>query len=511
MRTVRRSSGGQGSSVFARAKSVRALTVVQKQHQQTEAWYRSILRSAPDGMLVMDGHGVIVQTNAQLETLFGYEEKELIGSHVEMLLPAAIRDMHGTKQGEFVASGCLDRTMASTLNLRGCHKNGSEFPVEIRLSQLPDIAGKVGAICAVIRDITERKCMEDALHAREYEFRALVENSPDAVLRYDLDCRCIYVNPAVERMTGIAAATLLGKTPIEGPINDVSLGEKQLACIRRVLATGVPSEIELTRAHADGAPHQYHLHFVPEHGPGGQVTSVLAVGRDISAHKLTEKILRDSRDIVRALAAHQETKHENERKELAYKIHEDLAQNLAALRMNISLLKMSGESAPHSLLLETMHDITDRSITRIRDIVSVLRPTVLDLGLIPALRWLIKDFKGFGFQFDLALQEEMLISDEASTLLFRAAQEAMLNIALHAAATHIYVSLVAVADVCRLVIRDNGCGFDPIAPRREGRFGLIRLTEQFHHMGGDLSIDSTPNQGTTLEILVPGFAEDALA
>jgi signal transduction histidine kinase len=108
----------------------------------------------------------------------------------------------------------------------------------------------------------------------------------------------------------------------------------------------------------------------------------------------------------------------------------------------------------------------------------------------------------------------MLICEEASTLLFRAAQEALLNIALHAAATHIYVSLVTVEDVCRLVIRDNGCGFDPTAPRRDGRFGrfgLIRLTEQFHHMGGDLSIDSTPDQGTTLEILVPCFAEDALS
>ncbi|HEY8905477.1 MAG TPA: PAS domain S-box protein, partial [Rhodoferax sp.] len=286
------------TSHLERQAQEQELKASREQLQQTEAWYRSILRSAPDGILVIDGHGVIVQTNAQLETLFGYEEKELIGSHVEMLVPAAIRNMHGTKRGKFVASGCLDRTMASTLNLRGCHKDGSEFPVEIRLSQLPDIDGRVGATCAVIRDITERKCMEDALHAREQEFRALVENSPDAVSRYDQDCRRTYLNPAVERMTGVPAATLLGKTPIEGPINEISLGEKQLACIQQVLLTGAPTEIELAWVHADGAPQQFHLHFVPEHDQDGQVTSVLAVGRDISAHKLAEKSLRDSRDIV---------------------------------------------------------------------------------------------------------------------------------------------------------------------------------------------------------------------
>jgi PAS domain S-box-containing protein len=480
-----------------------------EQLQLTAAWYRSILRCAPDGMLVIDGKGTIVHTNAQLETLFGYEERELIGRHLETLLPAAIRDMHAEKRCAFAMDDGADWPMASHINLRGCRKDGSEFPVEFSLSQLPDIAGRVRAICAVIRDITERKCMEDALHAREQEFRTLAENSPDAICRFDVCCRRTYVNPAVERITGIPAATLLRKTPIEDPIGNLGPCEKQLACIQQVLSTGIPAEIELTWVHADGTPRQFHLHFVPEHGRDGQVTSVLAVGRDISAQKLAETSLRESRDIVRALAAHQETKHENERKELAYKIHEDLAQNLAALNLNISLLEMSKESTSRAPQLATMHDLTERSITRIRDLVSALRPTELDLGLIPALHWLINDFKGFGFQFDLALQEEVSISDETSTLLFRAAQEALLNIALHAAATHIHVSLATVAGVCRLVVRDNGCGFDPTAPRRKGRFGLIRLTEQSHHLGGDLSIDSTPNQGTTLEILVPGFGDDA--
>jgi len=236
----------------------------------------------------------------------------------------------------------------------------------------------------------------------------------------------------------------------------------------------------------------------------GRPLRTLGTVQNITEAKLAEKRLRESRDIVRALAAHQETKHEKERKELAYQIHEDLAQNLAALRLNISLFEMSGESAPSAPLLKAMHDIADRSITRIRDIVSMLHPTVLDLGLVPALHWLTDDFKGFGFHFDLALPEDILISDEASTLLFRAAQEALLNIALHAAATHIHLSLATVAGVCRLVVRDNGCGFDPAAPRREGRFGLIRLTEQARYLGGDLSIDSSPDRGTALHIRVPG-------
>ena len=496
--------GGQAFLYTPHTEPAQLLAASPEQLQLTTAWYHSILRFTPDGLLVMDRHGVIVHTNAQLETLFGYEERELIGSHIEMLLPAAIRNTHVKKPVDFVAHG---RVEPSPL-LRGRRKDATEFPVDISLSHLPDSAGRVGDMCAVIRDITERVCAEEALHAREQTFRALVENSPDAVLRFDLNGRHTYANPAVERITGIPAQALLGKTPIEVMVNDHSLAEKQLACVQQVLLTGAATEVELAWIRADGALQQLHVHFVPEHGPDGQVTSVLAMGRDISARKLTEERLRSSRDMVRALAAHQEAKHESQRKELAYKIHEDLAQNLAALNLNLSLLKRNDDGDPHAPILKTLQDLTERSITRIRDIVSILRPTALNLGLVPALQWLINDFKGFGFQFDQALQEDILISEEASTLLFRAAQEALLNIALHAAATRIHVALTAQADICRLVVRDNGCGFDSTLPRREGRFGFIRLTEQFQHLGGDLSIDSAPGQGTTLEFLLPCFAED---
>jgi len=242
----------------------------------------------------------------------------------------------------------------------------------------------------------------------------------------------------------------------------------------------------------------------------GRPLRTLGTVQNITEAKLAEARLRKSRDIVRALAAHQETEHEKERRKLAYDIHEDLAQNLAALRLNISLFEMSAESIPGAHLLKTISAIADRSIVRIRDIVSVLRPTVLDLGLVPALHWLTDDFKGFGFQFDLALPEDILLNDEVSTFLFRAAREALLNVALHAAATHIHVSLNTVAGVCRLAVRDNGCGFDPAAPQREGSFGLIGLTEQARYLGGDLSIDSTPDQGTALEIRVPGLTGDIL-
>ncbi|MDO8775437.1 MAG: PAS domain S-box protein [Burkholderiaceae bacterium] len=352
--------------------------------------------------------------------------------------------------------------------------------------------------------ITEHKRLQAMIAQRESEFRTLIENSPDTVVRFDRQCRRIYCNPAILKLTGYCLADMMGKTIIESSPYPLKFSKALTALVQKVMDTGQPGEIDLYWEKM-ATPVYLQFRVNPEFDQTGRVVSALSIGRDVTALKLAQERLRKSHDILRALVAHQETEHEKERQDLVYQIHEDLAQNLAALRLNISLFEMSGDAASRAPLLKTMSAIAERSIVRIRDIVSMLRPTVLDLGLVPALQWLTDDFEGVGFQFELALQEDILLSNEVSTFLYRAAQEALINIALHAAATHIHLSLDTVADVCRLVVRDNGCGFDPATPRREDSFGLIRLTEQARHLGGYLSIDSTSDQGTALEIHVPAF------
>jgi PAS domain S-box-containing protein len=139
------------------------LEASQDQLKQTEEWYRSILLSAPDGMLVFDERGVIRQVNKQLVTMFGYTDGELQGSHIEMLLPPEAREHHVHQRTDLFAGGIVASPVDGTMNnLRGCRKDGLEFPVDVSLSRLPDLDGRVGAICASIRDISERKAVETA-------------------------------------------------------------------------------------------------------------------------------------------------------------------------------------------------------------------------------------------------------------------------------------------------------------------------------------------------------------
>lgn len=139
------------------------LEMSKEQLQQTEAWYRSILHSAPDGMLIVDSRGLIMQVNAQLERMFGYDGGELPGCHIEVLIPKSARADHVGQRNEFISSGLKDRRMARAANdLLGFRKDGSEFPVDVSLSRLPDLDGRGGAICAAVRDVTERQRMDTA-------------------------------------------------------------------------------------------------------------------------------------------------------------------------------------------------------------------------------------------------------------------------------------------------------------------------------------------------------------
>jgi len=353
----------------------------------------------------------------------------------------------------------------------------------------------------IMLDITERKRTEEQLMEARTRLLGVLNALPDMVWLKDTQGRYLACNPVFEEYLGFSESYILGKT--DDDFADASVARVWRDKDRLVMQAdqvGI-DEQELVFAR-DGHKALIETRKIPMHDAQGAVIGLLGIGRDITAFKQTEERLRKSHDILRALAAHKQSEREQVHKELAYKIHEDLAQNLAALQINLSLLERNNAAQACVSELQTINEISQRCITRIREIVSLLRPTVLDFGLVPALEWLVEDFKGIGFQFDVALQEDIGLSDEAATVLFRAAQEALLNVALHAGATRVWVTLDAAQTNCRLSIRDNGCGFDSAAAYLPGQFGLIGLTEQVLHLGGRVLIHSQTGQGTELTILI---------
>lgn len=141
----------------------------------SEAYFRTLLETAPDAMIIVDDDGVMSVVNSQTETMFGYKRTEMLGKPIEMLLPERLRERHVQNRSSYVDAPTL-RPMGQGLELLGLRKNGQEFPVEISLSPVTTATGRF--ISSTIRDVTDRDRMEKQLiSARQEAERANKANT----------------------------------------------------------------------------------------------------------------------------------------------------------------------------------------------------------------------------------------------------------------------------------------------------------------------------------------------
>jgi signal transduction histidine kinase len=230
--------------------------------------------------------------------------------------------------------------------------------------------------------------------------------------------------------------------------------------------------------------------------------------------RASEAKLQKTNDNLRRLAAHAESIKESERKRIAREIHDDLGQNLLALRIEVDLLA-SRTNKRHPRLHTRAHwmlEQIDATIKSVRQIINDLRPNVLDLGLTAAVDWQIAEFqRRTGLACELVSHNHDLhVSDRCATTLFRILQESLTNVSRHARATRVRVELAVDPDSISMTVSDNGIGLSKAGGQKPGSFGLVGIEERVRILGGKCIITSSPNAGTTVHVSLPA-ADNLLA
>lgn len=238
--------------------------------------------------------------------------------------------------------------------------------------------------------------------------------------------------------------------------------------------------------------------------------------REAAERERAQAALVLSQEELREVASISSSAREQEMRRISRELHDELAQTLATLRIETDRLRESVGVMPDAKSAERrlagMRSLLDDAVASTRRIASDLRPLVLDdLGLVAATQWLVQSFtQRSGAACELIVDPPDLELDEPyATATFRMLQESLTNVARHAHASHVHVRLAREHDRVVLTVRDDGVGFDSARPRKPGSFGLAGLRERAYLVDGELSIESAPGRGTTIEVNIPlGAAQE---
>ncbi len=261
--------------------------------QASEMWFRSLLESAPDSIVISDSNGRIVLVNVQTEALFGYPRDQLIGRPIDLLLPPHLVQKHRTHCRNYLAHP-MTRPMGSGLDLHARHADGHEFPVEINLSPVhtPDGVQVIG----VIRDMSVRKQVESMLHLQS----AALESAANAIVITDREGLITWANPAFTRLTGYTLEEVRGKNP-----RLLKSGRQEADFYRNLWQTILSGQVwqgELVNRRRDGTQYIEEMTITPVKDDRGHISHFVAIKQDVTARKEMQQMLVDELRVSNALS-----------------------------------------------------------------------------------------------------------------------------------------------------------------------------------------------------------------
>jgi PAS domain S-box-containing protein len=378
-------------------------------------------------------------------------------------------------------------------------------PEEVEL--LTAMGNQIGVAVENAHLYQQQQVTAQQLRISEERYRGLFENASDAIFVCSTTARIISVNRACEQLTGYIQNELTS-TLIYGLFTGDSQEKIKQLFSEKLGQTpiGGMEDVHLTRK--NGTEAYIELRVSP------LLRKNTVIGLQVIAQDVTEeKQLRKNMEYyIKQVTRAQE----DERLRISRELHDETAQVLATLSRGLDSL-ITGEkklTQPMINNLKNLHEMADSALEGVRRFSQDLRPSILDdLGLVPALEWLITELeKNYGMTTKVGVTgRRRRLTPEIELTVFRIAQEVLSNIRRHSQASSVEMSLDFGTDALTLVISDNGQGFD-IPPRTSdlalsGKLGIIGMRERARLVSGTLIVNSEKGAGTTVTLRIPNLAD----
>ncbi len=360
-------------------------------------------------------------------------------------------------------------------------------------------------INGTMQDITERKYIELEIVKEKYLSDSVIDNLPGIFYLINQKGKFIRWNRNLEEVMMYDSTEIEMMNRLDLAIPEET--EMIASSIRESLTSGRESVLThfLTKK-GDIIP--FHLTGMTIDYKGEKCLMVMGIDFSERAH-IQEEMEETSRQL-QSLTDHLQTIREEERKRIGRELHDELGQQLTAMKMDISWVnkKLPDDSALIKEKMKEVISLLDGSNTALRRILNELRPTILDQhGLLDALHWHAKQFTATT-HIPLEIQtteEEIRVKDEISTCLFRIFQESLTNITRYAEANKVVTFIGTSNGEINLSIEDDGKGFDTEAEQPKSRqpFGILGMKERVRALQGKFELVSAPGKGTKINISLP--------
>jgi two-component system sensor histidine kinase UhpB len=469
---------------------------------QSEERWTATLGSIGEAVIATDSEARVTFLNLIAASLTGWSSEEALGQPIGKVLNL-INEKSGMSTDNEVLRVLKEKQVLTVANHVGLiTRDGREISVEHSAAPILAGGGKVIGVVLVFRDVAARR--QEQIEIAEQA--ALLELTQDSVFVIDMQGTVLFWSRGAEAMLGYS------KTQAAGAISHDLLHSEfpqPLSEIQAELMSVGHWEGDLIATAQDGRRIVMASRWASQWTKRDQAPRVLVINSDITERKRGEESLILQREQLRALAERLQLVREEDRKQVARELHDQIGQILTAIKLDMTwMTRHLPESAGDVLArLKESIQLIGEGVKAVRTICSGLRPGVLDdLGLAAAIEWGANDFaarNGISCKVTVPPVDLHLDGDRA-TATFRIFQECLTNIIRHAQAKSVRIALYQEEESILLIVEDDGIGFHESGFSNSlGSLGLLGMKERAQFCGGDVRIATSPGNGTTVTVRVP--------